>query len=89
MTIKYNSHLVAGFCLLPTYLMAGILLSGIHVLLWFSGVAVIMLTCSFMYHALVLKTHNSPLARPVRYWLTFGMQIVFWAVVLCAYNDSR
>lgn len=86
MSVKYDSHLVAGFCLLPTYLMAGLLLSGVNVLLWFVGIIVVMFLCSAMYHALVLRPSDSSPKIWIRYWVTFVVQIIFWVVILFVFR---
>lgn len=82
MKVNYSSNYVAGFCLLPTYICAGLLLSNVSIFIWIAGMLVVLIACSAMYASLVLKPLQTHVAAWKRYLLTFVTQILFWVAVI-------
>lgn len=81
-TINYSNNFIAGACLLPTYICAGILLSSASVFIWLAGMVLMLIFCSAMYTSLVLKPLNSHVATWKRYLLVFFVQIIFWTFAI-------
>lgn len=83
MSINYHNNYVAGFCLLPTYLVVALVLSKTSLLLWCIGMLIMSFVLGSMYKSVVLN-FNDVVGVEKRYVATLLGQIIFWSIVIAA-----